>query len=196
MSEFWTYFQIAWNHVLDVKNYCHILFVIALITPYSFKEWKTVSVLITVLGVGEMVALFLAFFGVINNKFGYMALALPITILIVAVYNFFTIGKSSRGNGINWIGFLALFFGIIHGLSFFNYFNSLASGDLTHKMISLLEFTISIQVVQLVITILFLILSYVIQNFFRFSKRDFILVCSSFAIGVVLPVIVTQVFLK
>lgn len=194
MSEFWTYFQIAWNHILDIKSYYHILIVIALITPYTFKEWKTVLVLLTILGVGEIVALFLAFFGVVNNKFDFAALLVPITILIAALFNFFTIGKSSKGNGINWISFLALFFGIIHGLAFFNYFNSVELGSLSRKMVPLLEYTIGIQVVQLVIALIFLILSYIIQNFFRFSKRDFILVCSSFTLGVVLPVIVTQVF--
>ncbi len=196
MSEFWTYFQIAWNHVLDIKSYYHILIVIALITPYSFREWKTVSVLITILGVGEIVALFLAFFGVVNNNFDFTALLIPITILIAALFNFFTIGKASKGNGINWIGFLALVFGIIHGLAFYNYYISVVTGTLSHKLVPLLEYTIGIQVVQLVIALFFLILSYIIQNFFRFSKRDFILVCSSFTIGVVLPIIITQVFLK
>jgi len=35
-----------------------------------------------------------------------------------------------------------------------------------------------------------LIISYVVQTFFRFSKRDWALVMSAFIIGVVLPMII------
>jgi len=193
MSELWTYFQIAWRHVLDIKGYNHILFLIALATPYSFKDWKRILLLVTILGVGEIVALLLAFFGIVNSKTYFIEFLIPITILIIALFNLFTSGKSSKGNGINWIGFFVLFFGIIHGLAYSNYFKSALSGSLSHKIIPLIEYTIGIQAAQIIIVLIVLILSYIVQNFFRFSKRDFTLVCSSFVIGVVLPVIVRNV---
>ena len=196
MSELWTYFQIAWRHVLDIKGYNHILFLIALATPYGFKDWKRILLLVTILGVGEILALTLSFFGIVNSKSNFTAFLIPISILITAVFNLFTAGKSYKGNGINWIGFFVLFFGIIHGLAYSNYFKSALTGNLSHKIIPLLEFTIGIQAAQIIIVLIVLILSYIVQHFFRFSKRDFTLVWSSFVIGVVLPIIVENAFLK
>ena len=40
MSEFMLYLQIGLNHVLDIRAYDHILFLTALVVPYSFKDWK------------------------------------------------------------------------------------------------------------------------------------------------------------
>ena len=42
MSEFWIYFQIGLRHVLDIKAYDHVLFLIVLTVPYAFKDWKRV----------------------------------------------------------------------------------------------------------------------------------------------------------
>ena len=45
MSEFWMYFNIGLKHVLDINAYDHVLFLIALMVPYAFKDWKNVFVL-------------------------------------------------------------------------------------------------------------------------------------------------------
>lgn len=193
MSDFWIYFQLAWKHVIDIKNYNFILFLIALAVPYSFKEWRKLSLLLAFFAIGELVVLLLSFFGIVIIKFNLKESLIPITILITALFNLFVICKSHKGNGINYIGFFVLFFGIIHGLGFSNYFKSVTTGNLSAKMLPLLEYTLGIQVAQIVLVLLVLIVSYIVQNFFRLSKRDFILVSSSFLIGVVLPEIIKTI---
>lgn len=190
MSDFWIYFQLAWKHVLDIKSYNFILFLIALAVPYSFKEWRKLLLLLAFFAIGELVVLLLSFFGIVIIKLNLKESLIPITILITALFNLFVIGKSHKGNGINLIGFFVLFFGIIHGLGFSNYFQSVTTGNLSAKMLPLLEYTLGIQAAQIVLVLLVLIVSYIVQNFFRLSKRDFILVSSSFLIGVVLPEII------
>jgi hypothetical protein len=190
MSDFWIYFQLAWKHVLDIKSYNFILFLIALAVPYSFKEWRKLLLLLAFFAIGELVVLLLSFFGIVIIKLNLKESLIPITILITALFNLFVIGKSHKGNGINYIGFFVLFFGIIHGLGFSDYFKSVTTGNLSAKILPLLEYTLGIQVAQIVLVLLVLIVSYIVQNFFRLSKRDFILVSSSFLIGVVLPEII------
>ena len=190
MSDFWMYFQLAWKHVIDIKSYNFILFLIALAVPYSFKEWRKLLLLLAFFAIGELVVLLLSFFGIVIIKLNLKESLIPITILITALFNLFVIGKSHKGNGINYIGFFVLFFGIIHGLGFSDYFKSVTTGNLSAKMLPLLEYTLGIQAAQIVLVLLVLIVSYIVQNFFRLSKRDFILVSSSFLIGVVLPEII------
>lgn len=58
------------------------------------------------------------------------------------------------------------------------------------KLLPMSEFALGIEIAQIVVVIVVLILSYIVQTFFRFSKRDWALVMSAFIIGVVIPMIV------
>jgi lysylphosphatidylglycerol synthetase-like protein (DUF2156 family) len=54
----------------------------------------------------------------------------------------------------------------------------------------LLEFALGIETAQIIIVILALIIGYIVQTLFKFSKRDWILSVSSFIIGIVMPLII------
>ncbi|MFV8464389.1 HupE/UreJ family protein [Flavobacterium sp. LB1P62] len=190
MSEFWIYFQIGLKHVLDIHAYDHVLFLIALAVPFSFKDWPRIVLLITLFTIGHTLALVLSVFGIIAIKVNVVELLIPITILITALFNLFTAGKSSKKESINLVFFITLFFGIIHGLGFSNYFKSILGGSGTSKLLPLGEFALGIEAAQIIVVFVVLVLSYIIQTFFRFSKRDWTLVMSAFIIGVVLPMII------
>ncbi|PRZ24946.1 HupE/UreJ family protein [Flavobacterium granuli] len=190
MSQFWIYFQIGLQHVLDIKAYDHVLFLIALAIPFSFKDWKRIVLLVTLFTVGHTMALLLSVMGIIVIKVNVVELLIPITILITALFNLFTAGKSNKKESINLIFFVTLFFGIIHGLGFSNYFKSLLGGSASSKLLPLAEFALGIEAAQIIVVFVVLILSYIVQTVFRFSKRDWTLVMSAFVIGVVLPMII------
>jgi hypothetical protein len=190
MSEFWIYFEIGLRHVLDLSAYDHVLFLIALTVPYAFKDWKRLLLLVSIFTIGHTLALLLSVFGVIIIKGNLVEFLIPITILVVAFFNLFTAGKSSKNESISVVVFITLFFGIIHGLGFASYFKSLLGGSPQSKLLPLSEFALGIESAQLIVVFVVLILSYIVQTFFRFSKRDWTLVMSSFIIGVVLPMII------
>lgn len=190
MSEFWIYLQIGLKHVLDLNGYDHILFLLALTVPHSFKDWKKILLLVTLFTIGHTLALLLSVFEIIIIKPALVEFLIPITILITAVSNLVSAGKTSKNNSLNIIGFITLFFGIIHGLGFSNYFKTLLSGNPIDKVVPLLEFALGIEAAQIAIVLTVLVLSFIFQTFFRFSKRDFILVFSAFIIGVVVPMII------
>src|SRR3970282_94213 len=190
MSQFWIYFQIGFKHVLDVHSYDHVLFLIALAIPLSFKDWKRIVLLVSLFTIGHTMALLLSVFGIIAIKVSVVELLIPITILITALYNLFTAGKSNRKEGLNLIFFITLFFGIIHGLGFSNYFKSILGGSALSQLLPLSEFALGIEAAQIVVVFIVLILSYIVQTVYRFSKRDWALVFSAFVIGVVLPMII------
>lgn len=192
MSEFWIYLQIGLRHVLDIKAYDHVLFLIALTVPYAFKDWKRVLVLVSLFTVGHTVALLLSVFDFVVIKVSLVEFLIPITILVTAIFHLFTAGKSSKKESISIIGFITLFFGIIHGLGFSNYFNTLLPGKGSDKLLPLLEFALGIEMAQITVVLVVLILAYIVQTIFRFSKRDWTLVMASFVIGVVLPMILAS----
>jgi len=192
MSEFWIYFEIGLRHVLDIKAYDHVLFLIALTVPYAFKDWKKVLLLVSLFTLGHTLALLLSVFGWVVIKVNLVEFLIPITILITAVFHLFTAGKSAKNESVTVIAFITLFFGIIHGLGFSNYFKTLLPGSGSDKLVPLLEFALGIETAQIIIVLVVLILSYIVQTFFRFSKRDWTLVMASFVIGVVLPLILSS----
>jgi len=190
MSEFWIYLEIGLRHILDLSAYDHVLFLIALTVPYAFKDWKRLLLLVSIFTIGHTLALLLSVFDVIIIKGNLVEFLIPITILIVAFFNLFTAGKSSKNESISVVVFITLFFGIIHGLGFASYFKSLLGGSPQSKLLPLSEFALGIEAAQIIVVFVVLILSYIVQTFFRFSKRDWTLVMSSFIIGVVLPMII------
>lgn len=190
MSDFWIFFKVGLNHVLDINGYDHILFLIALTSPYIFKDWKRILVLISIFTAGHTLSLMLSVFNIVVVKPNVVEFLIPITILITAFYNLFTAGKSAKQNTITFIGFVTLFFGIIHGLGFSNYFKSILSGEAIDKLPSLLEFALGIEVAQIIVVLCVLLLSFVFQTLFRFNKRDFTLIMSAFVLGVVVPLII------
>jgi len=190
MSEFMIYLEIGLRHVLDINAYDHILFLVALTVPYAFKDWKKVLILVSVFTLGHTLALLLSVFEIVTIKASLVEFLIPITILCTAVYNLFTSGKSARKDKINVTGFITLFFGIIHGLGFSNYFKTILGGSAGDKMLPLLEFALGIEVAQIIVVLIVLVLSFIVQNFFRNSKRDWIIIVSSIIIGVIIPMLI------
>jgi hypothetical protein len=192
MSDFWIYVETGLYYGLDIRSYHLILFLVALMIPYSFKEWKRVMLLLAVFGLGYLLSLLLSSFGIVIIKMKVVGFLVPVSIFLAALYNLFNSGKSSKKDHINIVGFFVFFFGIIHGLVFSDFFKTVFSGIPSNKIMSLLEFTLGMEGAQLTIALAILILSYIIHTFFRFSRRDFIVVLSAFVMGVVLPMIMTN----
>ena len=189
MSDFWLYFNIGLTHVLDIKGYDHVLFLTALTVPYTFKHWRTLLILLTLFTVGHTFSLLLAVYGVISIKAEIIEFLIPITILAAAVYNFFKPNKGGKGS-INVAAFATLFFGIIHGLGFSNYFKIVLNANQDNKLLPLLEFALGIEAAQIIVVLVVLIVAWVMQNFFRVSQRDWVLVTSAFIAGVIVPMII------
>lgn len=190
MSEFWLYFKLGLDHVLDINAYDHVMFLIALMVPYAFKDWKRVILLVSLFTLGHTLSLILSVFGTVVVSSKYVEFLIPITILITAIFHLFTAGKSSKKESISFVGVITLFFGIIHGLGFSNYFNSILPGSAADKILPLLEFALGIEASQIIVVFVVLVISYIAQTFFRFSKRDWALVLSAFIIGLVLPMLI------
>ena len=137
MSEFLIFFELGLKHILNIYSYDHVLFLIGLAVPFSFKDWQRILLLVTLFTIGHSMALLLVVFGIVAIKVSVVEMLIPITILIVALFNLFTAGKTSKKESINVIFFVTLFFGIIHGLGFSSYFKAILPGGTASKLLPL-----------------------------------------------------------
>lgn len=192
MENFILYFKMGLHHVLDFSAYDHILFLIVLVVVFGFNQWKKVLWLVTFFTIGHSLTLGLSAYGVLEMKMDIIEFLIPITIFITGWVNVLSTKKRDVGKGnINLI--LALFFGLIHGLGFSNYFKMMVGRE-EDKLFPLLEFALGIEVSQISIVLVVLILGTLLQYFFRVTKRDWVLVVSSIVIGFSIQMIMDRVF--
>jgi len=156
------------NHVLDINAYDHVLFLIVLTVPYVFKNWKRVLLLVSIFTLGHTLSLVLAAYNVVSVNGALVEFLIPITILMVALFNVFTAGKGAQNERVGVLFFTTLFFGLVHGLGFAREFQILV-GKADNKFITLLEFALGIELSQVIIVFMVLFLGYIMQTVFRFS---------------------------
>ncbi len=192
MDEFLLYVKIGLNHVLDFSAYDHILFLIVLAVVFSFHQLKKVLWLITLFTLGHSLTLALSAYGVLKIDVTIIEFLIPVTIFITGVVNILNTGKTSATkDNINLI--FALFFGLIHGLGFSNYFRMMIGRE-EDKLMPLIEFALGIELSQVIIVLGILITGTLLQSFFKVSKRDWVLVTSAIVIGFVIPMMIERVF--
>ncbi len=192
MDDFILYFKLGLNHVLDILAYDHVLFIVVLTIIYNFNQWKKVVWLITFFTLGHTMSLTLATYDIVHVPVKIVEFLIPVTICITGFYNMLIPSRPSGGKEKIIFSF-ALFFGLVHGLGFSNYFRLLI-GKEDDKILPLIEFAFGIEAAQVVIVLCILILGMLLQNIFRVSKRDWILVGSSIVIGIAFPMVINRIF--
>ncbi|MFD2542640.1 HupE/UreJ family protein [Lacinutrix gracilariae] len=191
LQEFWFNVQYGINHVLDINAYDHVLFLIVLAVPYIFKDWKRVFILVSLFTLGHTLSLVLAAYHVVSVNGKLVEFLIPVTILVMAIFNVFTAGKTAKSDKLGVLFFSTLFFGLVHGLGFAREFNIMV-GKTDNKLLTLLEFALGIEIAQIIIVFVVLFLGFLMQTIFRFSKRDWVMVVSAVVIGLVIPMIMNS----
>ncbi len=187
MSDFWLYFKLGLEHVLDWKAYDHILFLIALSATYTFVSWKRLLVLVSLFTVGHSISLLLANYNVVSVSSSVIEFLIPLSILIAAIFNLYTATKQKTDKKVGVIFFITVFFGLIHGFGFAAYYKMI---NIDGGILPLLEFALGVEASQIIIVTLVLVIAFIFQTLFRFNKRDWVLVVSSIVIGFVFPMLI------
>ncbi len=188
MNQFELYFLLGLDHVLDINGYDHLLFLVALALPYTLKDWKQVLWLVTIFTVGHTLSLFLASFGWLRIRSDYIEFLIPITILLAALANLRSSERRiPKGRKAMAVG-VTLFFGLIHGLGFSNFFRQVVASD-DDKFLPLLEFALGIEVAQVIIVGIALLINGIAYGVLGTNRRSWIVVGSSIIIGITLTLI-------
>lgn len=192
MNNFVFYFKMGLFHVLDIKAYDHILFLIVLAVVYQLKQWKKVLWLITLFTIGHSITLALSAYGILKVNVDLVEFLIPLTIFITGLINVLTTKKTFVGKE-NQNLFFALFFGLIHGLGFSNYFKIMI-GKTAEKLIPLLEFAIGVETAQIIIVLTILLIGKLAKSIFNINPHDWILVISSIVMGFAIQMMFERIF--
>ncbi|MBI5539905.1 MAG: HupE/UreJ family protein [Bacteroidia bacterium] len=191
MSIFQMYLNLGIQHIADYMSFDHILFITCLCAVYIFKQWKQILVLITAFTIGHTTSLLLSTFNIISISTSLIEFLIPLTIFITAFWNLFL-----KQDGVNikthWFKYItALFFGLIHGMGFSNYLQTLLGIEKSILM-PLFSFNLGIEIGQIIIVSIILILSYIITSWFKVARRDWVLIFSGAGLGVSLTLMIER----
>ena len=190
MGQFELYFRLGLNHILDLAGFDHILFVVVLCSLYSISEWKRIIILVTAFTIGHSLTLALATFNLVNINSGLIEFLIPVTIAITAAGNILN-PKISKGVQINY--FFAIFFGLIHGLGFSNYLKALL-GKEDSLLNPLFAFNVGLEAGQLLIVLVFLLLSLIPLNIFKLKQKQWTIAVSAIILGMAIMMMINSKF--
>ena len=194
MGDFGFYFGLGWQHIISTGALDHQLFIAVLAAIYLLKDWKQVLILVTAFTIGHSLTLALSILDIVRLPTNWVEFLIPVTIIITAFSNLFqkkytaipiTIGTVS----INY--FLALFFGLIHGMGFANSLRFMLAKDQNLGW-GLFGFNIGLEAGQIIVVLILLVLAHFIVNIIKVNRRDWVLFLSAAVFGLGLKMVLER----
>lgn len=195
MHPFEFYLKLGFEHIANLNGYDHILFLVVLCAVYQINQWRNILILVTAFTIGHSITLFIVSLDFFSIPSRIIKLLIPITILITSLQNVINIKQieNSSRTGKNY--FMALFFGLIHGMDFSNYFKALIMSP-DEIVIPLLGFNIGIELGQLLIVLFIVLISFIFLNIIKIKHLKWNLFISGAAFGISLISIMELIFDK
>jgi len=164
------YLELGFFHVLDWSAIDHMLFLCALTVVYNFKDFKTVFWVVTFFTFGHTFSLIVSAFHLFNPPSQLIEFLIPTTIILTSLYNI--LDNKNNKNNIFEYGF-SVFFGLIHGFGFGNYFEMLTD-SLDAKITPLIGFALGVELSQLVVVLGILIINTILNKLNLISRTIYI----------------------
>ena len=189
MNDVAFYFETGWHHIISWSALDHILFIIALSAIYLAQNWKQVLVLVTAFTIGHSLTLALSVYDIIRINEKWVELLIACTIVATGVFNFMVKDFKPRSLRINY--FLALFFGLIHGMGFANTIRFMLAKD-QHIALPLVSFNIGLEAGQIVVVAFILSISFLLVNKLKLNRKWWVWALSGIAMLIALNMMVDR----
>ncbi|NML58859.1 HupE/UreJ family protein [Chryseobacterium cheonjiense] len=176
MQDFLFYLNLGWEHIISLDALDHQLFVLALIAVYSFNDFKKILILVTAFTIGHSITLALSTFDIIRINSAWVEFLIPLTIVLTSLNNIFIRNKKKSQNNVNY--YLALIFGLIHGMGFANTARVMIAKSQSIA-VPLLGFNIGLELGQIAIVFGILMILFVLFKVFKVNQKDWVLFVSS-----------------
>ncbi|WP_312177060.1 HupE/UreJ family protein [Chryseobacterium sp.] len=176
MQDFLFYLNLGWEHIISLDALDHQLFVLALIAVYSFNDLKKILILVTAFTIGHSITLALSTFDIIRINSAWVEFLIPLTIVLTSLNNILIRNKKKSQNNANY--YLALIFGLIHGMGFANTARVMIAKSQSIA-VPLLGFNIGLELGQIAIVFGILMILFILLKVFKVNQKDWVLFVSS-----------------
>ncbi len=176
MQDFLFYLHLGWEHIISLDALDHQLFVLALVAAYSYKDWKSLLIIITAFTIGHSITLMLSSFDILRVPSAWVEFLIPLTIVLTALDNILMRNHQKTLVKMNY--YLALFFGLIHGMGFANTARMMLAKEQS-IFLPLLGFNMGLELGQIVVVMALLVVFFFALSVFKVSRKDWALFLSS-----------------
>lgn len=175
MQDFLFYLQLGWEHIISKDALDHQLFILALIAIFSFRDWKKVLILVTAFTIGHSLTLVLSALDVFRFPSDWVEFLIPCTIVFTALDNIIFSKNEKKLIQLNY--YLALIFGLIHGMGFANSVRMMLANeqDIT---LPLFGFNVGLELGQIVVVAIALFIHYIFSEVLKLSNKIWIYIIS------------------
>ena len=142
----------------------------------------------TIFTIAHCTSLALSAYNVLKVDVGLIEFLIPVTIALTALFNIYRVLKNEGNTGIFFTGLATVFFGLIHGFGFSNYFNMLMAEE-EQKLSPLLGFATGIEFSQVAIIMVVLLLAWLLQDVLGLKKNHFVLGTSVLIVLITIPML-------
>ncbi|MCP9753285.1 HupE/UreJ family protein [Ferruginibacter sp. HRS2-29] len=178
MDNFIFYFKIGWDHIISINALDHLMFIMALAAIYMVSNWKQVLILVTAFTIGHSLTLALSAYDVIRFNSEWIEFLIPLTIVLTALINIRKKDFSNSSLQIQY--FLALFFGLIHGMGFANTIRFMLAKKQS-IVTPLLSFNLGLEAGQILVVTIILLINYLLVTKGGMSRRWWVIILSGIA---------------
>ena len=175
MQDFWFYLQLGWEHIISKDALDHQLFILALVAIFSLKEWKKVLILVTAFTIGHSLTLVLSTLDIIRFSSKWVEFLIPCTIVFTALDNI--VFSKNHEKLIKFNYFLALFFGLIHGMGFANSVRMMLASE-QDILLPLFGFNVGLEFGQIAVVTFVLTIHFLISKFIKIPEKIWIFTIS------------------
>lgn len=176
MSDFLLYLQLGWEHIISLDALDHQLFVLVLVAVYAISDLKKILILVTAFTIGHSLTLLLSVLDLVRIPSHWVEFLIPLTIFITSLDNVLMRNKPRKLMKMNY--YLALFFGLIHGMGFANTARmSLATEQ--EIAVPLLGFNLGLELGQMLVVGMISAVYFVVVKKLKASRHDWILFVSA-----------------
>ena len=175
MQDFLFYLQLGWEHIISKDALDHQLFILVLIAILSFRDWKKVLILVTAFTIGHSLTLVLSALDVFRFPSDWVEFLIPCTIVFTALDNIIFSKNEKKLIQLNY--YLALLFGLIHGMGFANSVRMMLASeqDIT---LPLFGFNVGLELGQIVVVAIALFIHYIFSEVLKLSNKIWIYIIS------------------
>lgn len=162
--------QEGFIHILDGLD--HLLFILMILIPtFALKgSYFSLFKLITTFALAHSLTLFISGFGLYTPNIAFVESSIALSILIVAILNYFKLYTH-----VNYK--IVFLFGLMHGFGFANVLTIAQVSDTTSFLVALFGFNLGVEFGQIFIILLYLIPLYLMREY-RYKAEVIKLICS------------------
>jgi len=140
-----TFIQLGFRHIVSPGAIDHLLFLLVLVAPYRFRDWRHLLGVASAFTLGHSITLAMVVTDTVRLPTALVEFLIPLTIVCAAVENLRRGKRVPRG----WPApLLAASFGLIHGAGFATFLREMFTGSV---VVPLFSFNLGIELGQITV---------------------------------------------